>query len=336
MIKATLEQSNRQYHRYRQYKHAFFKSLPYSSLIAIVLFFSLILTGCAGQTQQAQDVSGHIKISGSTALLPLVTAAGQAFQKQHPRAKIDVSGGGSLTGLQAVTTSKVNIGDSDIYADPATFPDPNLTDHIVCVTPFVMIVNRDVTINSLSRQQIIDIYSTGKYQNWQELNGPNVQIYPIVRPGSSGTRATFRKYILNGLDEHGKINLQVDDTKKVVNMVATTPGAIGYVALSAVTPAVKYIAIDGQTPTTANIAAGKYNFWSYEHMYTLGDDNPLVYAFLNYITDTAMQSTVRQMHYIPINDMNLPATSNTSTTNRSSLAVAADAASQESEDRRYE
>lgn len=330
MIKAAFKQGN------RQYKHAFFKSLPYVSPITIVLLFSLILTGCAGQTQQTQDVSGHIKISGSTALLPLVTAASQAFQKQHPGAKIDVSGGGSLNGLQAVTAGKVNIGNSDIYADPATFPDPNLTDHIVCVTPFVMIVNRDVTIDSLSRQQIIDMYSTDKYQNWQELKGPDIQINPIVRPGTSGTRATFRKYILNGLDEHGKINLQVDDTKKVVNMVATTPGAIGYVALSAVTPAVKYIAIDGETPTTGNIAAGKYNFWSYEHMYTLGDDNPLVSAFLNYMTSTTMQSTVRQMHYIPINDMNLPSASNVSTTNQASLAVVTDAANQESKDRRYE
>lgn len=304
----TRKVSLQKYFQHRHSQRRTHKNIsPYISLSGLVLLLSFLLTGCIGSVDQPADISGSITITGSTALLPLVTAAQQAYQQQHPQTHIQVGGGGSLTGLQDVTKNRSDVGDSDIYADPGTFPDPNLTDHIVCVTPFVMIVNKDVRINSLTRQQIIDIYNTGKYTDWSQLDGgPSLPIKAIVRPNSSGTRVTFRKYILNGLDEKGSIKLQVDDTKKVVNMVAQTPGAIGYVALSAVTPAVKYIAIDGYAPTNANITSGHYNFWSYEHMYTLNNDNPLVNDFLSYMTSDAMQATVKNLHYIPINDMNLP------------------------------
>src|ERR1700730_2129367 len=135
MISTTFAQKDRQRDQNQHHKRKYIPSF------VLTLLFTLLLTGCAGTAQQSQAISGHNKVSGSTALLPLVTAASQAFEKQYPQAKIDVSGGGSLVGLQAVTAGKTTIGDSDIYADPAAFPDPNLTDHIVCVTPFVMIVN---------------------------------------------------------------------------------------------------------------------------------------------------------------------------------------------------
>jgi phosphate transport system substrate-binding protein len=276
-------------------------SLLYSSIL-----LTFLLAGCAGDPQSSTQLSGRLTISGSTALQPLVTAAAKDYMQEHPNVKIEVSGGGSQTGLQNVTSNKSTIGDSDIYADPAIYPDPNLTDHIVCVTPFVMIVNPDVTLPSLTKQQIIDIFSTGKYHNWNELGGPNLPIATIVRPSTSGTRATFRKYILGGRDEIGTFTLSVDSTQQVVNMVASKPGSIGYAGLSAVTPRVKAIGIDGITANATTIRTGRYNFWSYEHMFTLGIDNTLANDFIDFIsTDSSMKQLEQNMHYIPDAEMNL-------------------------------
>lgn len=274
--------------------------------LLLFIFISSLFAGCAVNASKNDQENGYLTISGSTALQPLVQAAAKIFMQQHPGAHINVAGGGSTTGIQNVTQGKSNIGDSDIYADPALYPDPNLTDHIICVTPFIMIVNPDVPIKMLTNQQIIDIFSTGKITNWDQISGGNSQtINPIVRPATSGTRATFRKYVLEGGDEKGT-NLNVDDTTAVVKKVATTPGAIGYVALSALTSAVNEIGIDNQQPTPDTIGSGSYSFWSYEHMYTLGDDSPLLNAFLSFMTGSAIQQKAQQLSYIPINNMKTP------------------------------
>lgn len=276
-----------------------------TTILLAGLSIALLLSGCASNGTTPAESKGNLKVTGSTALQPLVMAAAQSFMKLHPQAHILVSGGGSVTGLGNVTSRKSDIGDSDIYADPALYPDPNMTDHIVCVIPFTMITNADVNISSLTQDQIIKIFSTGEISNWKQLGGPDQRIVPVVRPPTSGTRDTFRKYILGGLDEKGTL-LKTDSSITVRDTVAKTPGAIGYLALSVLDPSVHPIAINNQAPTQENIVAGRYVFWAYEHMYTLGDDNQLIAAFLDFMLTRQVQQEAQNLRYIPIDAMKLP------------------------------
>jgi phosphate transport system substrate-binding protein len=268
----------------------------------LLLALTLALAGCdAGST--TANPSGRLTVDGSTALQPLATQAAASYMNQHPTAKIDVSGGGSLHGLSDVTSHKVDIGDSDVYADPGTYPDPTLTDHLVAVVAFTMIVNPDVTkVASLTTDQIIGIFSTSEYTNWSQVGGPDLPIQAVVRPPTSGTRLTFRKYVMGGRDEKGAILLNSDSSTTVVNTVASTPGAIGYVALSYLAATVNVIGINGVNATPTAIEAGKYPFWGYEHMYTLGDGSPLASAFLKYMTSPTIQELAKSLGYIPIAD----------------------------------
>ncbi|HET8911766.1 MAG TPA: phosphate ABC transporter substrate-binding protein [Ktedonobacteraceae bacterium] len=276
----------------------------------VALILVGLLTGCTSPQTTQDNLQGKLQIVGSTALQPLAQDAATLFEKDHPQVKITVGGHGSGFGLGAVTNHQTDIGDSDIYANPALYPDPNLTDHIICVIPFTMVVGPGVNITSLTQQQIIDIFSTGKLKNWHQLGGPNLPIVPIVRPNTSGTRATFRKYILLGGDEKGTL-LQTDSSQSVRDKVVQTPGSIGYLALSVVDKTLHPIAINGEAATPGNIEAGHYSFWSYEHMYTMGDNNLVVSAFLDFMLSSAIQELAQQHSYIPIAQMKLP-TSGTS------------------------
>ena len=131
------------------------------------------------------------------------------------------------------------------------------------------------------------------------MGGPDLPIVPVVRPATSGTRATFRKYILGGRDQKGTL-LTSDSSQTVLQTVAQTPGAIGYLAVSVLNPTVQQVAIGGKLPTPANIQGGQYAFWGFEHMYTLGDDNPLIEAFLTFMTGSEVQQLAAQLGYIPI------------------------------------
>ncbi len=142
--------------------------------------------------------------------------------------------------------------------------------------------------------------------NWKEFGGPDLPVVPVVRPPTSGTRDTFRKYVLRGGDE-GKVT-QSDSSELVKKTVAETPGAIGYLALSVLDTTVHPIAINNYSPTRDNIIAGHYTFWSYEHMYTLGDDNALISDFLYFMLTPTVQRLAQKESYIPIADIKLPET----------------------------
>ena len=268
--------------------------------LALIL---LALGGCSLLSPGAAPISGKISISGSTALLPFAQRAAQDFKKLHPQVTLDVQGGGSFTGLDQMFQGKVDIGDSDVYADPTRYPDPDITDHLVAVAPFAMVVNPDITLASLSRDQIVSIY-TGQITNWRAVGGLNEPIKIIARPLSSGTRATFRKYILNGADEvPGVIALSKDSSQDLVAAVSKTPGAIGYLAVAAVISQVRIVAIDNVLPTPENVEQGRYSFWSYEHMYTRGLPQGAVAAFLDFLLTPQEQQVAATLGYIPVSAM---------------------------------
>ncbi|HTK11746.1 MAG TPA: phosphate ABC transporter substrate-binding protein [Ktedonobacteraceae bacterium] len=285
------------------------------------LFMTILCSACTlPGNSTTTNLSGHITIAGSTALQPLAAQAATLFQKLHPNVHIEVQGIGSIKGLQEVTSNKINIGTSDIYADPALYPDPNLTDHIVCVIPFAMIVNPDISLPSLTPQQVIDIFSTGIYTNWAQLGGPDIPIVPVVRPSTSGTRDTFRKYVLGGRDERYK-PLNTDSSVEVLSRVAKTPGAIGYLALSVANSSVHTIALNQQQPTVNAISNGTYSFWGYEHMYTMGDDNAAINAYLDFMLTPQVQQLAQKLGYIPIGSMKLPSVGSTAAAGSTHLST---------------
>jgi len=283
-------------------------------LLLMNLALATLLASCNGAIAAPSELTGQIVAVGSTALQPLVSTAASQFENLHPQVQIKVSGGDSTVGLDAVTTQQADIGDSDVYADRALYPDPGLTDHIVCIIPNAMIVNPDVPIKSLKQQQIIDIFSTGLIHNWSQIGGPDLPVAVVVQGSASGTRDTFRKYILGGRDETGNL-LRTSSSVDERDTVARTPGAIGYLALSVLMPQVNTIAIDGQMPTQANIVAGTYAFWSYEHMYTLGNTNSTLAAFLDFMLTPAVQEQVPKMGYLASSVMMQASVSRTSIQN---------------------
>ena len=283
-----------------------------------LLFFAtgLLLAGCGScgaRTDSSQASGGsssgaasnenvEILAVGSTALQPLVEAAGESFSADNPNYTITVQGGGSGTGLSQVEAGAVTIGNSDVFADEKDGVDASkLVDHKVAVVGMAPVVNKDAGVTDLSQQELIDIF-TGKVKNWSELGGADQEISVINRASGSGTRATFEKW---GLDGAETIQTQEQDSSGTVRkIVAETPGAISYLALSYLDDSIQALSLDGVEATPENIADNKWPIWSYEHMYTNGEPDANVKAFLDYImTDDVQQGIVIELGYLPITDM---------------------------------
>ncbi|SHE85131.1 phosphate ABC transporter substrate-binding protein, PhoT family [Thermoanaerobacter uzonensis DSM 18761] len=280
--------------------------------IAVLLITSLFSFAACGSKQPqsnnsstSNNLSGNITIAGSTALQPLAEQAAKMFMEKYPNVAITVQGGGSGTGLTQVAQGAINIGNSDIFAEEKLDANTakSLVDHKVAVVGFAVVVNKDVTVDNLTQQQLIDIF-TGKITNWKDVGGPDEKITVILRPASSGTRATFKKIVLKGQDEVEGVALTEDSNGTVKKAVADTKGAISYIGLSYIDDTVKVLKYNGVDPTAQNIIDGKYPIWSYEHMYTKGEPTGAVKAFLDFMMSTEVQKgPLTKLGFIPITEM---------------------------------
>ena len=243
-------------------------------------------------------VAGSITASGSTALQPLVDAAGKKYVSACSGATISVQGGGSGTGLTQVLQGAVQIGDSDVTADSKLKPEEasQLVDHVVARQGWVMVINKGVTgVTGLTTQQATDIW-TGKTTNWSGVGGNDVPIVLIFRPASSGTRSTFKKIVLGGATEAtGGQTLTEDSNGAVTAAVKTQPGStsvIGFVYYDQAKADIAALKLDGVEASVDNMKNGTYKLQAFGHMYTKGAAADLSKAFLDYILSPDIQTNL--------------------------------------------
>lgn len=280
------------------------------TLGATVAVAAFMLAACGNNSSKnsaksgsSDAVSGKVLAVGSTALQPLADQAGAQFQNDNPNASVEVQGGGSGAGLSQVASGSVQIGDSDIFAEQGKGIDASsLVDHKVAVVGMAPVVNKDAKVKNVSQQQLIDIF-TGKITNWKQVGGADEKIVLVNRAQGSGTRVTFEQFGLKGAKP--KASQEQDANGTVQKIVATTPGAISYLAFSYLTGAnLQAVSIDNVKPTEANVTTNAWKIWGYEHMYTKGQPTGATKAYLKYMTSAAIQdSLVKKLGYLPISAM---------------------------------
>jgi phosphate transport system substrate-binding protein len=291
-------------------------------VLTLGLSVSLLLTACAANggssatsgSSQSADASasgpacetGSITAGGSTALQPLIEQAAQQYQAACPGATINVQGGGSGTGLTQVAGGGFQIGDSDVKAEDKLEASQasTLVDHVVVKQGWIMVANKDVTgVTNLTTAQAKDIW-TGKITNWKDVGGPDEKIVLIIRPASSGTRATFKKIVLGGANEATGQALTEDSNGAVTTAVAGQPGAtsvIGFAFYQDNKDKLVGFQLDGVDATLDNMANGTYKLSADGHMYTKGEASGLAKAFIDYILSPDVQNgLVKQLFYAPV------------------------------------
>ncbi|BAK97607.1 phosphate ABC transporter phosphate binding protein [Oscillibacter valericigenes Sjm18-20] len=131
------------------------------------------------------------------------------------------------------------------------------------------------------------------------MGGPDLAILLVTRPTSSGTRALFKTWALDGAEEASNQSLETDDSGTLLQTVESNKGAIGYVALFYLVnnADVQTVSIDGVAPTLENTYSGTYPVWGYEHMYTKGDGSEATQAFIKYMMSDELAPSIESMGY---------------------------------------
>jgi len=288
-----------------------FKTKSKIALVSTTLIALMVLVGCskaATPTPSASPAASAttidkktISAAGSTALQPLVKLAGDDFMAKNAGVQVNLSGGGSMTGLNNVASGSIEIGNSDVIA-PETLKSAGLIDHQVVVAPFILIVSKDVTVDNLTKAQATDIF-TGKITNWKDVGGQDLKISIIGRAASSGTRLNVEKIVMDGAKMTDAAAAQ-DSTGNLLTGVGNTPGAIGYIDAAYLKDTVKALKYNGVAYSADSVISGQYPIYAYEHMYTKGEATGTVKLFLDYVTSPEFQDkNVEKLGFIAISKM---------------------------------
>lgn len=179
---------------------------------------------------------------------------------------------------------------------------------------FVFVVNADNRVDTLTTQQIKDIYS-GKITNWSELGGKDLPILAYQRNTDSGSQNYMTEFM-------GDTPLKEPESKYIatgmgglMDAIATydnSEGAIGYSVYSyaaqmyANANQVKFIAVDGTEPTKATMADESYPLSSCTYIIypDTADENTM--DFINWAVSDEGQNAVLKSGYLPVNGMEIP------------------------------
>jgi phosphate transport system substrate-binding protein len=269
--------------------------------VALVLA-ALLLSGCTSKPTD-EEKAQKITVSGSTTVLPIAQAAAEAYMKNHTKADITVSGGGSGVGITAIGQGTVDIGMSSRELKSTEISQyPDLVVTTVAKDALVMIVNPGNGLNSISLTTVKGIYN-GTIKNWKDIGGADLAIVLVGRDSASGTRSYFQEFVMKNENSTSSM-LEKNSNGAVKETVAQTPGAIGYVGLGYTTGGVKALKldvngtlVDGSAATVLNktYPASRDLF-----MITKGPAKGLAKAYIDYILSPAGQKIVSQQDFVPL------------------------------------
>lgn len=280
-----------------------------------ILTLSVALAGCTGgqngnndDNQGNGDQNGNgsvtqISIQGSSTVLPIAAAAAEKFNQNQDNIQVSVSGGGSSVGIKSVATGQADIGDASREVKQSEIDEygDKFVDHEIAFDGIAVIVSKNIYdqgVKELTLDEVKQIF-TGQIENWNQVGGPDAEIFVNEREEGSGTREVFIGTVeLSDTDAdaaHG-------GNSGVRQAVGKSENAIGYVGLGYVGGSVRAVNLNGVEPSEANVKSGDYPIYRSLHMYTWGEPSDAEKAFLDFVMSEEGQEIVADQGFIKAQD----------------------------------
>ncbi len=258
-----------------------------------------------------------IQNKGSDTLVNVAQAWAEAYGAVDSNVAIAVSGGGSGTGIAAMINGTVDIANAsrkmkDKEIEEAKRHDHNPVEHVVGYDALAVFINSANPANTLSFEQLKEIYIRGgKATKWSDL-GLKVpgcgsdEIVVVSRQNNSGTYAYFKEAVLGKKGKYRQGTLDMHGSKDVVDLVEKTPCAIGYSGLAYTTEHVKMACIsmddggDCVSPSVETASDRSYPIARPLFMYTNGEPQGEIKKYLDWIKSDAGQCILLKKGYAPI------------------------------------
>lgn len=285
-----------------------------------VVLSALLAVGCGGgEKRKKADGDGNktstITDKGSDTMVQLAQRWAEEYGKKNTGLKVEVSGGGSGTGISALINGTTDIANASrpmkqeerdqvkakFGADVVEIP--------VAKDGIAIYANEGNKVDSLTVEQLRDIY-LGKITDWKDLGGEPGKIILYGRENSSGTYEFFKEHVLEKKDFPAEVQT-LSGTGGIVSAITKDPKGIGYGG-AGYAKGIKEIKIVSPTtkmamaPTEENVLSGAYplsrNLFFYLRAQPTGDTK----AYIDWVLSSEGQAIVKESGYFPLKGSGQP------------------------------
>ena len=295
-------------------------------MLIVLLIAMLVFSGCTTKQQNHQidvpkkaslqlSLDEYPRMDGSTANLPMMA------EIMSRVCDITLEEAEELTSCTKTSNAWSNIanGNADILLVYEAAEDTKAYLDIVGteleITPLgrdalVFINNEQNSVNNLTQQQLIDIY-TGNVTNWNEVGGEDLEIIPYQRVATSGSQSLFMKLLMKDIvPMDAPMELRPAEMGMLIDELArynNEGNALGYSVFYYASymyqqPGLKMIAVDGVQPSDETIADGSYPLLNEYYLVIRADepeDSP-ARQLRNWILTDEGRAAIIEAGYIPM------------------------------------
>ena len=253
----------------------------------------------------------NITVKGSDTLVILGQRWAEDYMKKNPGISIQVTGGGSGTGIAALINGTTDVAESSRPMKPKEIADvkakqgKDTLELPVAVDGLAVYVHKTNPVNELTLAQLKAIY-TGATKNWKEVGGNDERIILYSRENNSGTYVYFKEHVLENADYFPTAQT-LPGTAAVINAVAKDRRGIGYGGI-AYGEGVKHLRVKKDAnspavePSMENVLSAQYPISRHLYWYLAGQPTGDLRAFAEWVVSKEGQEVVEKVGYYPLNE----------------------------------
>lgn len=273
------------------------------------------------------DLSGTIRIDGSSTVAPLSEAIAEEFEAENSGVNVTVGTSGTGGGFEKFCAGETSISDASRAIEPDEVEacekaGVQFEEVRVATDAMTVVVNQESPVNCLTTDQLKAVWGPGSsLSNWSEIPGLEEEFseeLQLFGPGTdSGTFDYFTEEI-NGEEGASRkdYNNVGEDDNATVTGVSGAPGGIGYFGFSFYTEnegSLKALEVDGGkgcvAPSAETAQNGEYvplsrPLFIYPSAAALEEES--VKAFVDFYLDN-VNDIAELVGYIPLTEEQLEA-----------------------------
>lgn len=278
-------------------------------LLTLVIGFLLI--SCGSGDQNEDQLSGRVRMDGSSTVFPISEAVAEEFLQDHPDVRVTVGVSGSGGGFQKFIRGETDINNAsrEIKPSEVTLAEENNIDYVrlsVAYDGIAVVVHPEndwvdyFTVEEL--RKIWEPSAQGEVTQWADIRPewPEEELH-LYGPGvASGTYDYFTEAIVGEAGASRGDYTASEDDNVLVQGVSTDEYALGFFGLAYFEEnqdKLKLVAVqDGESspvePSTQTVMEGTYSPLSrplFIYVSESGAEKGEVVTFVNYYLDNAGQ-----------------------------------------------
>lgn len=270
----------------------------------IIITLIIALTAF-GFMQQGETIT----VKGSDTMVILAQRWAEIYMSKHPGVTIQVTGGGSGTGISGLingTTDICNASRPMKKSEKEKLKQRYNTLGVEIKSAkdgLALYVHESNPVKELSLEQIREIYK-GNITNWKQVGGNDAKIILYSRENNSGTYVYFKDNVLNG-DDFAPSAQNMPGTAAVVNAIAKDKNGIGYGG-AAYGKGIRFLKVKEDAnspayePTEENVKTDKYPISRYLYMYVRSKPTGALKEYIDWILSKEGQEIVNKVGYFPV------------------------------------